>query len=62
MNYRRKVSNNSIEDGVRDSVCRDCANLLFFDWYLCDLAPEGNVDNYGFLILPIRKCANYQII
>ena len=51
---------NEIEQGLKDSVCKDCKRWIFYDWWLCDKAPEGKSD-MGVLLLPIKECNNHEL-
>jgi len=51
---------NEIKEGLSDSMCRNCQNWIFNDWYMCHLAPSEKTDENGFLILPIVECANHE--
>jgi len=48
-----------IDEGLIGSICRKCNNWIFYDWYLCDKAPDGKSDT-GVLLLPITECNNYE--
>lgn len=45
---------------IEGSICKDCINLGFYDWYLCHDAPYSQSDDEGFLRLPIKECINYE--
>ena len=48
-----------IDEGLIGSICRHCANWVFYDWYLCEFAPDGKSMNNA-LDLPILKCENFK--
>jgi len=48
-----------IDEGLIGSICRKCDNWIFYDWYLCEFAPDDKNDN-GALSLPIIECENFK--
>jgi len=48
-----------IKNGLKGSKCGECANWIFYDWYMCDMAPKGKSDT-GVLLLPIKECDNFK--
>ena len=50
----------SIEEGLDDSVCKDCRNWIFYDWYICNVESKNKSDHNGFLMLPILECEDFK--
>ena len=48
-----------IDEGLIGSICRKCSNWIFYDWYLCEFAPDAKSTNDA-LDLPILKCENFK--
>lgn len=47
------------EEGLAGSVCKECANWIFYDWYLCN--EFANCDEKGFILLPVTECKDFKL-
>jgi len=49
-----------IDEGLIGSICKKCDRCIFYDWYLCEFAPNDKNED-GALSLPILECENFKL-
>jgi len=49
---------NPIDEALIGSICKNCRQWIFYDWFMCNKGM--NSDKNGFIMLPVAECEEFE--